>query len=96
LSLLNNTLDKLRNEGGLGRMRAPTNVYSSHPPHAGMDRESNLPNYIGGGVIGGGLLAAGISPTSFFDVQNSLRDFAGESLGGKIGGLIRGGNNPLF
>jgi len=96
LRLLNNTLDKLRNEGGLGRMRAPTNVYSSHPPHAGMDRESNLPNYIGGGVIGGGLLAAGVSPTSFFDVQNSLRDFAGESLGGKIGGLIRGGNNPLF
>ena len=96
LRLLNNTLDKLRNEGGLGRMRAPTNVYSSHPPHAGMDSESNLPNYIGGGVIGGGLLAAGISPTSFFDVQNSLRDFAGESLGGKIGGLIRGGNNPLF
>jgi len=96
LRLLNNTLDKLRNEGGLGRMRAPTNVYSSHPAHAGMDRESNLPNYIGGGVIGGGAIAAGVSPTAFFDVQNSLRDFAGDALGGKIGGLIRGGNNPLF
>ena len=96
LRLLNNTLDKIRNEGGVGRMRAPTNVYSSHPPHAGMDAELNLPNYIGGGVIGGGAIAAGVSPTSFFDVQNSLRDFAGDALGGKIGGLIRGGNNPLF
>lgn len=96
LRLLNNTLDKIRNEGGVGRMRAPTNVYSSHPPHAGMDAELNLPSYIGGGAIGGGAIAAGISPTAFFDVQNSLRDFAGDALGGKIGGLIRGGNNPLF
>jgi hypothetical protein len=38
----------------------------------------------------------GISSGSFFDVQNSLRDFAGDSLGGKIGGLIKGGNNSLF
>ena len=72
LRLLNNTLDKLRNEAGLGRMREPTNVYKSY--------ENPL----------------GISSGSFFDVQNSLKDFAGDALGGKIGGLIKGGNNSLF
>ena len=72
LRLLNNTLDKIRNEGGMGRMREPTNVYK------------NYDNPLG------------ISSGSFFDVQNSLRDFAGDALGGKIGGLIKGGNNPLF
>ena len=72
LRLLNNTLDKIRNEAGIGRMREPTNVYK------------NYDNPLG------------ISSGSFFDVQNSLRDFAGDALGGKIGGLIRGGNNPLF
>ena len=72
LRLLNNTLDKLRNEGGFGRMREPTNVYK------------NYDNPLG------------ISSGAFFDVQNSLRDFAGDALGGKIGGLIKGGNNSLF
>jgi len=90
LRLLNNSLDKIRNASGVSRMRAPNNVYTSHPPHAGMDRESNLPNYIGEG-IGGAALAAGISPTPFFDVQNSLRDFAGEAIGGRLGGILRGG-----
>ena len=72
LRLLNNTLDKIRNEAGIGRMREPTNVYKNY--------ENPL----------------GISSGTFFDVQNSLRDFAGDSLGGKIGGLLKGGNNPLF
>ena len=72
LRLLNNTLDKLRNEAGLGRMREPTNVYKNY--------ENPL----------------GISSGFFFDVKNSLRDFAGDSLGGKIGGFLKGGNNPLF
>ena len=72
LRLLNNTLDKLRNEAGLGRMREPTNVYK------------NYDNPLG------------ISSGFFFDVKNSLRDFAGDSLGGKIGGFLKGGNNPLF
>jgi hypothetical protein len=74
LRLLNNTLDKIRNEAGLGRMREPTNVYK---------------NYLGDNPLG-------ISSATFFDVQNSLRDFAGNALGGKIGGLIKGGNNSLF
>ena len=72
LRLLNNTLDKLRNEAGLGRMREPTNVYK------------NYDNPLG------------ISAGFFFDVKNSLRDFAGDSLGGKIGGFLKGGNKPLF
>ena len=72
LRLLNNTLDKLRNGAGLGRMREPTNVYK------------NYDNPLG------------ISSGFFFDVKNSLRDFAGDSLGGKIGGFLKGGNNPLF
>jgi hypothetical protein len=73
LSLLNNTLDKVRNESGVGRMREPTNVYT--------------------GVGGPG---SPISAAGFFDIQNALRDFAGDSLGGALGGLIKGGNNPLF
>lgn len=72
LRLLNNTLDKLRNEAGLGRMREPTNVYK------------NYDNPLG------------ISSGAFFDVKNSLRDFAGDALGGKIGGFLKGGNKPLF
>ena len=72
LRLLNNTLDKLRNEAGLGRMREPTNVYK------------NYDNPLG------------ISSGFFFDVKNSLRDFAGDALGGKIGGFLKGGNKPLF
>lgn len=74
LRLLNNTLDKIRNESGFGRMREPTNVYKNYE----------------------NINALGISSGSFFDVQNSLRDFAGDSLGGKIGGLIKGGNKSLF
>lgn len=53
--LLNNSLDKIRNSFGIGRIPAPTNVYS---------------NPVGGQF--------------FFDVQNSLRDFAGDTLSGFI------------
>ena len=38
----------------------------------------------------------GISSGAFFDVKNSLRNFAGDALGGKIGRLIKGGNSSLF
>ena len=55
--LVNNSLDKVRNTFGIGRMREPTNVYNSPP----------------GGQF-------------FFDVKNSLRDFAGDVLGGLLGG----------
>lgn len=86
LRLLNTSLNKIRNSMGIGKMRAPTNVYSSHPKHAGMDGEKDLPNYP--------ITAAGISPTSFYNVQNSVRDFAGDSLGSvlgsNIGGMIKG------
>lgn len=86
LRLLNTSLDKIRNSAGVGRMRAPNNVYGSHPTHAGISGEKNLPNYIGG-------LNAG-TPTSSFDVQNSVRDFAGDSLGSvlgnKVGSMIKG------
>jgi hypothetical protein len=72
LRLLNNTLDKLRNDAGIGRMREPTNVYKTY---------SN---------------SLGISSGFFFDVHNSLRDFAGESVGGKLGGILGGGNNTTL
>jgi hypothetical protein len=72
LRLLNNTLDKLRNDAGIGRMREPTNVYKKY--------ENGL----------------GISSGFFFDVHNSLRDFAGDSVGGKLGGILRGGNNTTL
>ncbi len=76
--LLNNTLDKIRNSAGLGRMREPTNIYKVPYMYEGIS------NGLGGQV----------SSNFFFDVQNSLRDFAGESvgsvLGGKIGGMIQG------
>ena len=74
LRLLNNTLDKIRNEAGMGRMSEPTNVYTS---------------YLGDNPLG-------ISSGAFFDVKNSLRNFAGDALGGKIGRLIKGGNSSLF
>jgi len=95
LRLLNTSLDKIRNSSGIGRMRAPTNVYSSHPNHAGMSGEKNIPNYISDiPFIGGAASAAGVSPTAFFDVQNAVRDFAGDSLGSvlgnKVGGIIKG------
>lgn len=51
--LLNNTIDKVRNSFGIGRMSTPTNVYNNPP----------------GGQF-------------FFDVQNSLRNFAGDTLSG--------------
>jgi hypothetical protein len=54
-ALLNNSLDKIRNSFGIGRIPAPTNVYNIPP----------------GGQF-------------FFDVQNSLRDFAGDVLTGLI------------
>lgn len=72
LRLLNNTLDKLRNDAGIGRMREPTNVYKTY---------SN---------------PLGISSNFFFDVHNSLRDFAGESVGGKLGGILKGGNDTTL
>lgn len=86
LRLLNNSIDKIRNAIGIGRMRAPTNVYNSHPPHAGIDAEDSLgtlPKYPN--------LPAGVNPSFFFDVQNSIRDFAGGAIGGALGGIIRGG-----
>jgi hypothetical protein len=70
LRLLNNTLDKLRNDAGIGRMREPTNIYRQY--------------------------VNGISNNFFFDVHNSLRDFAGESVGGALGGIIGGGNNTTL
>jgi hypothetical protein len=72
LRLLNNTLDKLRNNAGIGRMREPTNVYKEY--------QNGL----------------GISSGFFFDVKNSLRDFAGDSVGGALGGILRGGNNTTL
>ena len=72
LRLLNNTLDKLRNDSGIGRMREPTNVYKNYQN------------------------ALGVSSGFFFDVHNSLRDFAGESVGGALGGILRGGNNTTL
>jgi hypothetical protein len=72
LRLLNNTLDKLRNNAGIGRMREPTNVYKTYDN------------------------ALGISSGFFFDVHNSLRDFAGDSVGGVLGGVLRGGNNTTL
>lgn len=72
LRLLNNTLDKLRNNAGIGRMREPTNVYKNYEN------------------------ALGISSGFFFDVKNSLRDFAGDSVGGVLGGVLRGGNNTTL
>lgn len=72
IRLLNNTLDKLRNDSGIGRMREPTNVYKNYQN------------------------ALGVSSGFFFDVHNSLRDFAGESVGGALGGILRGGNNTTL
>jgi len=72
LRLLNNTLDKLRNDSGIGRMREPTNVYKNYQN------------------------ALGISNGMFFDVHNSLRDFAGEAVGGSLGGILQGGNGTTL
>jgi hypothetical protein len=56
-ALLNNSLDKIRNSFGIGKMPPPTNVYTIPP----------------GGQF-------------FYDVQNSLRNFAGDVLTGFITG----------
>jgi hypothetical protein len=66
LSLLNNTLDKIRNSMGIGRMREPSNVYK-------------YPN-----------------STYFYDIHNALRDFGGDSIGGALGGMMKGGNNSIW
>ena len=60
--LLNNSLDKIRNSFGIGRMPAPKNVY--------FPTQNN-------GPYG--------NSQFFFDVQNSLRNFGGDVLGGLIG-----------
>lgn len=73
--LLNNSLDKIRNSIGIGRMREPTNVYKVPYLFQGIPGASN----------------GKVSTNFFFDVQNSLRDFAGDAVGGQIGGLLRGG-----
>lgn len=59
--LLNNSIDKIRNSIGIGRMSAPTNVYK--PPGGASNPNSRF----------------------FYDIQNGLRDFLGESLGGALG-----------
>ncbi len=78
--LLNNTLDKVRNASGIGRMREPTNIYE-------------VP-YFYQGISNG--LGGQISSTFFYDVHNSLRDFAGDAVGGQLGNIARGGNNTSF
>jgi hypothetical protein len=80
LRLLNNTLDKIRNASGVGRMREPTNIYK-------------VP-YMWQGISNG--LGGQISSNFFFDVQNSLRDFAGDAVGGTLGGVFRGGNSTTL
>jgi hypothetical protein len=84
LRLLNNTLDKIRNASGVGRMSEPSNIYK-------------VP-YFYQGVSNG---ASGqVSSNFFFDVHNSLRNFAGDAagnaLGGKIGGIFKGGNGTTL
>lgn len=97
LRLLNDTLEKIRNSTGIGQMRAPTNVYPSHPPHPGIEKEPNLPNY-SNSIFGFEVPGIPGNPGSslFFDVQNSVRDFAGDSLGAllgnRAGNILRGGN----
>ena len=113
LRLLNNTLDKIRNATGVSRMRAPNNVYVTHPPHKGMDKERDgypgvpggtLPNYPSNAdfsSLGSGGAPGMPSPSLFFDVQNSVRDFAGASLGSIFGDSLgsilsgRGGSGQV-
>lgn len=61
--LLNNSIDRIRNSFGIGRMPPPTNVYF---PTQNTGPYGNS--------------------TVFFDVQNALRNFAGDTLTGLIGG----------
>ena len=84
LRLLNNTLDKVRNAAGIGRMSEPSNIYE-------------VP-YFYQGISNG--LGGQISSNFFYDVHNSLRNFAGDAagnaLGGKIGGIFKGGNGTTL
>jgi len=84
LRLLNNTLDKIRNASGVGRMTEPTNIYEVPYFYQGIS------NGLGGQV----------SSNFFYDVHNSLRDFAGDAagnaLGGKLGGIFKGGNGTTL
>jgi hypothetical protein len=84
LRLLNNTLDKIRNAAGIGRMTEPSNIYE-------------VP-YFYQGISNG--LGGQISSNFFYDVHNSLRNFAGDAagnaLGGKIGGIFKGGNGTTL
>ena len=67
--LLNKALDKVRNSLGIGKMRAPTNVYSAY-------LGSKNP------LVPGGQLSTTIGASNgfFFDAHNELRDFAGDTL----------------
>jgi hypothetical protein len=84
LRLLNNTLDKVRNAAGIGRMSEPSNIYEVPYFYQGIS------NGLGGQV----------SSNFFYDVHNSLRNFAGDAagnaLGGKIGGIFKGGNGTTL
>ena len=84
LRLLNNTLDKIRNAAGIGRMTEPTNIYKVPYFYQGIS------NGLGGQV----------SSNFFYDVHNSLRNFAGDAagnaLGGKLGGIFKGGNGTTL
>ena len=60
-------------------MREPTNIYKVPYFYEGIS------NGLGGQV----------SSRFFYDVHNSLRDFAGESVGGKLGGMLKGGSNDV-
>jgi len=84
LRLLNNTLDKIRNASGIGRMSEPSNIYEVPYFYQGIS------NGLGGQV----------SSNFFYDVHNSLREFAGDAagnaLGGSLGGIFRGGNNTTL
>lgn len=114
LKLLNDTLDKIRNAAGISRMREPSNVYTTHPPHEGMDKERSgypgvpggtLPNYPTNADFSslgaGGSVPGQPSPSLFYDVKNSIRDFAGASLGSvfgdSLGSIIsgRGGSGQI-
>ena len=60
LRLLNNTLDKLRNDAGIGRMREPTNVYKNYENPLGISSNfffdvKNALRDFGGDAIGGAL-----------------------------------------
>ena len=78
--MLNDTLDKVRNAYGVGRMREPTNIYKVPYYYEGINN----------------ITGNNISNNFFYDVHNSLREFAGDAVGGKLGSLIKGGNSSIF